>query len=163
MPIVLGYRTDVSTVGRRQLGAQSFVDLVLIHPPWPVTTAVSRRLPYRRTGVSDATTGWAVGMGAGVSRTAQEPAAGGRGGAWQVRVGIDRFEGSVRAPQPQCPEARRRRHAARRPGERRTNVWRSAEDRGHACVAASGRESCPHRLTVDAQPRRVGERTVSVR
>ena len=154
MPIVFGYRTDVGAIGGRLLVVQSFIDLVLIALLWPVPTSIWRLLPYRRTSVSVAPDGWAVGMGAGASRAVHEPAAGGRCGVRQVRVGIDRFEASVRAPQLLCPEARRRRHATRRAGERRKDVRRSADDCGHACTAASGRETCPRRLWADAQPRR---------
>ena len=146
MPIVLGYRAKAGAVGGRLLVAECFVDLVLIRPLGPVPTSVWRRLPLRRTGGNGAPAGWVVGMGAGASRATQEPAAGGRGGAWKMRLGIDRFEGSARVPQPLCLDARRRRHAASRAGERRKDVWRSADERGHVCVAASGRESCPRRL-----------------
>ena len=96
MPIVFGYRTDVGAIGGRLLVVESFVDLVLIALLWPVPTSIWRLLPYRRTGANAAPAGWPVGMGAGGSRTAQDSAAGGRGGAWQVPVGIDRFELSAR-------------------------------------------------------------------
>ena len=153
MSIVFGYRTDVGAIGGRLLVVESFIDLVLIALPWPVPTSIWRLLPYRRTRANGAPAGWAVGMGAGASRAAQELASGRRGGAWQVPVGSDRFEVSVRAPQLLCPEARRRRQATRRAGERRKDVRRSADDCGRVCIAASGRERCPRRLWADAQPR----------
>ena len=154
MPIVFGYRTDVGAIGGRLLVLESFVDLVLIALLWPVPTSIWRLLPHRRTDVNRAPAAWAVGMGGGASRSAEKPDSGGRGGAWKVPVGIDRFEGSARAPQLLCSEARRRRRAARRAGERRKDVRRTADDCGHACTAASGRETCPRRLWADAQPRR---------
>ena len=150
MPIVLRYRTDVGAISGQLLVVESFIDLVLIALLWPVPTSIWRLLPHRRRVVSSAPAGWAVGMGGGASRAAQQPASRGRGGAWQVPVGIDRFEASVRAPQLLCPEARRRRHAARRAAERRKDVRRSVGDCGHACAAASGRERCPRRLWADA-------------
>ena len=98
MPIVLGYHTEVGIVGGRLLVMESIVDLVLIRRLQLVPTSVWRRLPYRPTRANGAPAGWTVGMGGGASRAAQEPATGGRGGAWKVRVGIDRFAVDLRGP-----------------------------------------------------------------
>ena len=150
MPIALGYHPDVGAVGGRLLVLESFVDLVLIRPLPPAPTSVWSRLPYHQPLASGAPAGWAVGMGAGASRAAQVPASGGRGGARRLRVCVDRFEGSVRALPLQCPEAQSRRHAPWRAGERRTDVRSSAGTRGHACAAASGRQTCQRCVWVGA-------------
>ena len=117
MPIVLGWRTDVGVVGGRLLFLESFIDHVLIRLPRPAPTSVWRRLPYLQPLATGTPIGWAVGMGAGASRAAQRSVSGGRGGTRKLRVGVDRFEGSVRAPRLLCPEAQMRRHAARRAAE----------------------------------------------
>ena len=162
MPIALGYRPDVGVVGGRLLVLESFVDLVLIRPLPSAPTSVWRRLQHHQPLATGAPIGWAVGMGAGASRAAQRLASGGRGGARQLCVGVDRFEGSVRAPRLLFPKARRRRHVAWRAGERRKDVWSSAGDCGHACAAASGRQSCARRVCVSAWTVRVNEGVSSV-
>ena len=96
MPIVFGYRTDVGAIGRRLLVLESFVDLVLIALLWPVPTSIWRLLPYRRTGANGAPAGWAVGMGDGPSRTAQQPASGGRADALGLHLGIGQFAVDLR-------------------------------------------------------------------
>ena len=96
MPIVLGYRADVGTIGGRLLVLESFVDLVLIALLWPVPTSIWRLLLHRRTGANRPPAAWAVGTGGGASRSAQKPASGGRDGAWKVPVSIGRFEADLR-------------------------------------------------------------------
>ena len=117
MPIELGYRANVGAVDGRLLVLESFIDLVLIRLPRPALTSVWRRLPYHLPPATGTPIGWAVGMGTGASRAAQRSASGGRGGARQLRVGVDRFEGSVRAPRLLCTESQMRRHVARRAAE----------------------------------------------
>ena len=150
MSIEFGYRADIGAVGERLLILESFIGRMLIWLLRAAPTSVWRQLPHRWTLVNGAPAGQAIGIGAGASRAAQEPASCGRGGARRLRVGVDRFEGSVRAPQLQFPKARRRRHVAWRAGERRKDVWSSAGVCGHACAAASGRQSCARRVAVGA-------------
>ena len=96
MPIVLGWRTDVGAVGGRLLVLEIFVDLVLIRPLPPAPTSVWSRLPYHQPLASGAPAGWAVGMGAGASRAAQEPASGGRADALGLPLGICQFAVDLR-------------------------------------------------------------------
>ena len=162
MPIVLGWHTDVGVVDGRLLFLESFINHVLIRLPRPAPTSVWRRLQHHQPLATGAPIGWAVGMGAGVSRAAQRSASGGRGGARRLRARVDRFEGSVRALPLQCPEAQSRRHAPWRAGERRTYVRSSAGGREHACAAASGRQTFPRRIWVGAWTVRVNEGTCGV-
>ena len=91
-----GYRAEVGTVDGRLLVMEIIVDLVLIRRLQLLPTSVWRRLSYRRTGANSAPAGWAVGMGAGASRAAQEPASGGRADALGLRLGICQFAVDLR-------------------------------------------------------------------
>ena len=162
MSIEFGYRADIGAVGGRLLILESFIGRMLIWLLRAAPTSVWRQLPHRWTLVNGAPAGQAIGIGTGASRAAQEPASGGRGGARRLRVRVDRFEGSVRALPLQCPEAQSRRHAPWRAGERRTYVRSSAGGRGHACAAASGRQTFPRRVWVGAWTVRVNEGTCGV-